>query len=46
MVIKMFMCNHIPVVKLSDVATKQIGDRDALRVANWTFHHKALDEAA
>jgi nicotinate phosphoribosyltransferase len=46
MVIKMFMCNHIPVVKLSDVVTKQIGDRDALRVANWTFHGLELDSAA
>jgi nicotinate phosphoribosyltransferase len=46
MVIKLFMCNGIPVVKLSDVITKQIGDQDALRVANWTFRGQALDVAA
>lgn len=43
MVIKMWSCNGIPVVKLSDVITKQIGDADALRVANWTFSGKSLD---
>lgn len=43
MVIKLFLCNGIPVVKLSDVITKQIGDRDALRVANWTFGLQGLD---
>lgn len=43
MVIKLWECNGIPVVKLSDVATKQIGDKDALRVANWTFFNKPLD---
>lgn len=46
MVIKLFMCNHIPVVKLSDIVTKQIGDKDALRVANWTFRGVELDAAA
>jgi len=45
MVIKMYRCNGIPVVKLSDVVTKQIGDRDALRVANWTFRGQGLDAA-
>lgn len=43
MVIKMWSCNGVPVVKLSDVPTKQIGDKDALRVANWTFLGRSLD---
>jgi nicotinate phosphoribosyltransferase len=43
MVIKLYMCNGIPVVKLSDVFGKQIGDKDALRVANWTFRGQQLD---
>lgn len=42
-VIKMWSCNHIPVVKLSDVPSKEIGDCDALRVARWTFRGQALD---
>lgn len=46
MVIKLWECNGIPVVKLSDVATKQIGNDDALRVANWTFFNRPLDAAA
>ena len=43
MVIKLWSVNYVPVVKLSDVAGKQIGDPDALRVANWTFFNQALD---
>ena len=43
MVIKLYSCNGVPVVKLSDVPTKQIGDSDALRVANWTFFGRPLD---
>lgn len=43
MVIKMSRCNGIPVVKLSDVPTKAIGQTDALRVANWTFFGTNLD---
>lgn len=43
MVIKMWMCNNIPVVKLSDAIGKQIGDSDALRVARWTFDGHGLD---
>lgn len=43
MVIKLMRCNGVPVVKISDTPTKSIGDRDALRVANWTFYGKALD---
>ena len=43
MVIKLWMCNGIPVVKLSDIEAKQMGDPDALRVANWTFFGKNLD---
>jgi len=44
MVIKLWSCNGVTVVKLSDVAaSKQIGDKDALRVANWTFFNTPLD---
>jgi nicotinate phosphoribosyltransferase len=43
MVIKMIMCNGIPVVKLSDTPSKAIGDKDALRVARWTFFKTPLD---
>lgn len=43
MVIKMWSCNDIPVVKLSDVIGKRIGDADALRVARWTFGGHGLD---
>ena len=42
MVIKMWSCNGIPVVKLSDSKGKQMGDADALRVANWTFTGQPL----
>lgn len=45
MVIKMSHCGGKPVVKLSDVPTKAIGDKDALRVAKWTFFGTPLDEA-
>lgn len=44
MVIKLWSVMGKPVVKLSDVAGKQIGDTDALRVANWMFHGVPLDE--
>jgi nicotinate phosphoribosyltransferase len=43
MVIKLWSVNGVPVVKLSDVPGKQIGDPDALRVAKWTFNGEALD---
>lgn len=43
MVIKMARCNGTPVVKLSDNPTKAIGDKDALRVAKWTFFGQSLD---
>lgn len=43
MVIKLSKCDGIPVVKLSDNPEKAIGDRDAVRVAKWTFFGKALD---
>ena len=33
----------IPVVKLSDSPSKAIGDKDALRVAKWTFFNNPLD---
>ena len=42
MVIKMTTCAGIPVVKLSDTPSKAIGDKDALRVAKWTFFKEAL----
>lgn len=43
MVIKLSKCNGIPVVKLSDTPSKAIGDKDALRVAKWTFFNTPLD---
>jgi len=43
MVIKLYDVNGIPVVKLSDSPSKATGDKDALRVALWTFNHKPLD---
>jgi nicotinate phosphoribosyltransferase len=43
MVIKLWSVMGKPVVKLSDVAGKQIGDSDALRVANWMFRQTPLD---
>jgi nicotinate phosphoribosyltransferase len=43
MVIKLSECDGVPVVKLSDVPTKAIGDPEALRVARWTFFNKPLD---
>jgi len=44
MVIKMHSINDIPVVKLSDSYEKETGDRDALRVANYIFGRKGLDD--
>jgi len=43
MVIKLHSVNGIPVVKISDSATKAIGDKNALRVAMWTFFNHPLD---
>lgn len=43
MVIKLATVYGIPVVKLSDTPSKAIGDRDALRVAKWTFWHQPLE---
>lgn len=43
MVIKLTKCNGVPVVKLSDMPSKAIGDPDALRVAKWTFFNQPLD---
>lgn len=43
MVIKLKMCDGHDVVKLSDDRGKQFGNKDALRVANWTFLNEALD---
>jgi len=34
---------YIPVVKLSDSPTKNMGDKDALRVAHWVFNNEPLD---
>lgn len=42
-VIKLWSINGIPVVKLSDEPGKIQGDRDACRVANWTFFGTPLD---
>lgn len=43
MVIKLRECNGIPVIKLSDDPGKATGDKDALRVAKWTFFQQGLD---
>ena len=43
-VIKLWTCNGVPVVKLGDGEGKAIGDIDAQRVARWTFHNTPLDE--
>jgi nicotinate phosphoribosyltransferase len=42
-VMKMVRCNGVPVVKLPDDVGKATGDRDALRVAKWTFLGTPLD---
>lgn len=44
MVIKLREVEGIPVVKLSDSPGKEIGDKDALRVAKWTFFKIPLDK--
>ncbi|AKB12348.1 nicotinate phosphoribosyltransferase [Methanosarcina thermophila] len=44
MVIKLHSIDGIPVVKLSDSPEKETGDRDAIRVANYIFGRKGLDE--
>lgn len=43
-VIKMAEINGVPVVKLSDDVGKATGDKDALRVAKWTFGLGELNE--
>ena len=43
MVIKLSFVNGIPVVKLSDDPGKAQGERDAVRVAKWTFLGTPLD---
>jgi nicotinate phosphoribosyltransferase len=43
MVIKLTNLDGVPVVKLSDDRSKECGDRDALRVARWTFFNTPLD---
>jgi nicotinic acid phosphoribosyltransferase len=42
MVIKLWSCNGIPVVKLSDSEGKVMGDPDAVKVAQWTFQNEPL----
>lgn len=44
MVIKLHSINDIPVVKLSDSPEKETGEKDAIRVANYIFGRKGLDE--
>jgi len=44
MVIKMFSCNNIPVVKLSNSPGKVMGDPSAIRVAQWVFNNTPLDK--
>lgn len=43
MVIKLSSVEGVPVVKLSDDIKKATGDKDALRVAKWTFFGQPLD---
>lgn len=43
MVIKLWSCEGVPVVKLSDVPGKVMGDKDAVRVAQWTFNNIPLE---
>jgi nicotinate phosphoribosyltransferase len=43
-VIKLSSVKGIPVVKLSDSPTKATGDKDALRIAKWTFFGTPLDQ--
>ena len=42
-VIKLRTCAGVPVVKLSDNPEKATGDKDAIRVAKWTFNNEPLD---
>lgn len=42
-VFKLSKLNGVPLVKLSEDSSKAIGDKDALRVARWTFHGTPLD---
>jgi nicotinate phosphoribosyltransferase len=44
MVIKLTSVLGTPVVKLSDVSTKAVGEKDALRVARYVFFGTPLDE--
>jgi nicotinate phosphoribosyltransferase len=44
MVIKLHSIEGIPVVKLSDSQEKETGEKDAIRVANYIFGRKGLDE--
>jgi len=44
MVIKLWTCEGIPLVKLGDDEGKAIGEPDAVRVARWTFNDKPLDD--
>lgn len=44
-VIKLWSINGRPAVKLSDVPTKAIGDRDAVRVMRWIHGGQPLDAA-
>jgi len=43
MVIKLWSCEGVPLVKLGDDEGKAIGDPDAVRVARWVFNDKPLD---
>ncbi len=43
MVIKLNTLNGIPVIKLSENVQKACGDKDAIRVAKWTFYNTPLD---
>ncbi len=42
MVIKLWSCEGVPVVKLSDTPGKIMGDKDAITVAQWMHQNKEL----
>ena len=45
MVIKLKTIDGIPVIKLSEDINKSIGDKDAIRVAKWTFFGQNLEKS-
>ncbi len=43
MVIKLWSCNGVPVVKLSDDKGKEMGDPDAVKIAKWIHYGEPLN---